>query len=134
MRLRSLVVSGQYSEVKLPATIFACQTYLRLAEKLFNEQFVVAYQQAGYQTFIGKTITDLARELIAANKANDAIYFFKYLTDMYPHHAEVYDGLAYGYFSAGRYQEAEAAFAKAKVLNADYNSQFNAVNYDATSK
>ena len=133
-RLRSLAVSGQYSAVKLPATLFAYQQYLQLGENVFNAQFEAVYQQAGYQTFIGKTLTDLARELVAAGKAENAIYFFKYLTDKYPQHAEVYDGLAYGYFSAGRAEEAKAAFAKAKALNAGYNSQFNALNYDATNQ
>lgn len=94
-------------------------------------QFETVYKNAGYQTFLGKTITDLARELIAAGKAEDAIYFFRYLTDKYPGHAEVYDGLAYGYFSAGRSEDAKAAFAKAKALNPAYDSQFNVSNYEA---
>ena len=131
-RLRTLVLSGQYARVQLPATLFAYQQYQELGEKLFGSQFETVYKKAGYQTFLGKTITDLARELIAAGKAENSIYFFRYLTDKYPEHAEVYDGLAHGYFSTGRYEDAKAAFAKAKALKKDYNSQFNAANYAAT--
>lgn len=133
-RLRSLAVSGQYARVQLPATLFAYQQYQQLGEKLFGTQFEAVYEKAGYQTFLGKTITDLARELIAAGKAKNSIYFFRYLTDKYPEHAEVYDGLAHGYFSAGHYEDAKAVFAKAKALNKDYNSQFNTANYEATHK
>jgi CubicO group peptidase (beta-lactamase class C family) len=133
-RLRSMGISGQYDSVKLPATLFAYKQYQRLGEKLFGEKFKAVYQQAGYQAFLGKTITDLARELIAAGKAENSIYFFKYLTEKYPDHAEVYDGLAYGYFSAGHSEDAKAAFAKAKALKNDYNSQFNGANYEVTHK
>ncbi len=130
-RLRSLMLTGQYSRVQLPEILFAYQQYKQMGEKLFSSQFETVYKNAGYQTFFGKAITDLARELITAGKAENAIYFFKYLTAKYPAHAEVYDGLAYGYFSAGHYQDAKAAFAKAKALNANYDSQFNASNYEA---
>lgn len=131
-RLRSLAVSGQYARVQqLPATLFAYQQYQELGDKLFVTQFDAVYKKAGYQTFLGKTITDLARELIAAGNAENSIYFFRYLTDKYPAHAEVYDGLAHGYFSAGHYEEAKAAFAKAKALDPDYDSQFNTSNYEA---
>jgi CubicO group peptidase (beta-lactamase class C family) len=130
-RLRSLALSGQYAKVQLPATLFAYQQYQQLGDKLFATQFETVYKNAGYQTFFGKTITDLARELIADGKAEDSIYFFSYLTNKFPEHAAVYDGLAYGYFSAGRYVDAKVAFAKAKALNPDYVSQFNAGNYEA---
>ncbi|MCL1037788.1 beta-lactamase family protein [Shewanella submarina] len=130
-RLRSLALSGQITKVQSPATLFAYQQFQELGGKLFGMQFEAVYKNAGYQTFIGKTITDLARELIAAGKAEDSIYFFKYLTNRFPEHAAVYDGLAYGYFSAGRFDDAKAAFAKAKALNPHYDSQFNASNYEA---
>ncbi len=133
-RIRSLVVSGQYARVLLPATLFAYQQYQKLGEKLFGTQFEAIYKKAGYQTFLGKTITDLARELIAAGKAENSIYFFRYLTEKYPEHAEVYDGLAHGYFSAGYYEDAKAVFAKAKALKKDYNSQFHTANYEVTHK
>jgi CubicO group peptidase (beta-lactamase class C family) len=130
-RLRSLALSGQNTKVQLPATLFAYQKFQELGEKSFGMQFETVYKNAGYQTFLGKTITDLARELIADGKAEDSIYFFRYLTNKFPEHAAVYDGLAYGYFSAGRYDDAKAAFAKAKALNPDYDSQFNVGNYEA---
>lgn len=130
-RLRSLTASGQYAEVRLPAPLFTYQHYQQVGDKAFNAQFEALYKQAGYQTFIGKTVTDLARELIAAGKAEQSIPFFKYLTNRFPKHAEVYDGLAYGYFSSGHVGEARAAFAKAKALQPDFNSQFNATNYKA---
>jgi CubicO group peptidase (beta-lactamase class C family) len=130
-RLRCLALSGQNTKVQLPATLFAYQKFQELGEKSFGMQFETVYKNAGYQTFLGKTITDLARELIADGKAEDSIYFFRYLTNKFPEHAAVYDGLAYGYFGAGRYDDAKAAFAKAKALNPDYDSQFNASNYEA---
>jgi CubicO group peptidase (beta-lactamase class C family) len=130
-RLRSLAASGRYAEVRLPATLFAYQQYLEMGGELFSAQFDSLYQQAGYRAFIGKTVTDLARELIAAGKAEESIYFFKYLVDRYPNHAEVYDGLAYGYISYGKGVEARVAFAKARELNPDYRSKFDAANYEA---
>jgi len=130
-RLRDLITSGQYSEVRLPATLFTYQHYKQMEDKVFNAQFEELYNQAGYQTFIGKTVTDLARELIAAEEAEESIPLFRYLTHRFPEHAEVYDGLAYGYFSSGRIGEARNAFAKATELRPDYKSQFNGTNYEA---
>lgn len=132
-RVRSLTETGQYERAKLPDAVFAYQQYMELGDKLFRTQFEAVYQQAGYKSFMGKTITDLARELIAAGKAEESIYFFKYLVDKYPNHAEVYDGLAYGYFSAGKAEKAKTTFAKARALQHGYNSQFNTANYESTN-
>jgi CubicO group peptidase (beta-lactamase class C family) len=133
-RVHTLFHTGKYPEVKLPPTIFTWQLYQRLGDKAFKAQFESAYKDAGYQTFAGKVITDLARELVAAGNAQSAIPLFAYLTERYPKSPEVYDGLAFGYFSAGRENEARSIFRKATELKPGFNSQFNANNYKADAK
>lgn len=134
MRLHSVFRTGTCPEVKLPPVILTWQLYQQLGAKAFNAQFESAYKNAGYQTFAGKVVTDLARELVAAGDAQSAIPLFDYLTERYPTSPEVYDGLAFGYFSAGLEAEARSAFDQATALKPGFNSQFNANNYKADAK
>ncbi|NRQ41584.1 serine hydrolase [Rheinheimera sp. YQF-2] len=134
MRLHSVFRSGTYPEVKLPPVIFSWRLYQQLGDKAFKARFESAYKDAGYQTFAGKVITDLARELVAAGDAQRAIPLFAYLTGRYPTSPEVFDGLAFGYFSAGLKAEARSAFDQATELKPGFNSQFNANNYKADAK
>jgi len=73
---------------------------------------------------------ELAREFIPDNKAEESIYYFKYLVDQYPNVPDVYNGLAYGYYSAGNIEPAQNAFAKSRSLNSNYVSQFDSRNYE----
>jgi len=133
-RVHTLFRTGKYPEIKLPPTVFTWQLYQQLGEKAFKAQFESAYKDAGYQTFAGKVVTDLARELVAAGDVQGAIPLFAYLTERYPASPEVYDGLAFGYFSAGRENEARSIFRKATELKPGFSSQFNANNYKADAE
>ncbi|NWO06732.1 MAG: serine hydrolase [Alteromonadaceae bacterium] len=132
-RVRSYFVTGEYNNVSIPPEVFTYRFYQRKGEEFFSNEFQSVYQKVGYKTFIGKTVTNLARELIASQKAEESIFFFRYLTTLYPDAAEVYDGLAFGYFSSGDAAKARDSFEKARKLKPNYESQFNSSNYEVES-
>lgn len=131
-RLRSYVVNGEYASVKQPPETFTYQFFQSHGAENFNRQFESVYKESGYQVFIGRVVTNLARELVASNEAEGSIFFFEYLTRLFSDVPDVYDGLAFGHFSAGDQAKAREAFAIARELEPEYNSQFNAENFDVS--
>lgn len=128
-RLRELLATGKYTEVKVSPQLFTYRFYKQKKEETFVSEFEAAYEKAGYRSFMGKVVTDLARELIADEKGHEAIPLLQFLTTRYPDVPDVYDGLAFGYLSIGKVKEAQEVFSKALNLQKDYQSQFSSDNY-----
>jgi len=131
-RLRSLVATGEYAEIKVSPQLFTYRFYKQKGEERFVSEFEAAYEQAGYRSFMGKVVTDLARELIADEKGHEAIPLLQFLTTRYPNVPDVYDGLAFGYLSIGKTEKAQEIFSKALNLQKDYQSQFSRDNYQTS--
>lgn len=131
-RLRSLVATGKYAKVKVSPQLFTYRFYEQKNEETFVSEFETAYEKAGYRSFMGKVVTDLARELIAGEKGHEAIPLLRFLTTRYPNVPDVHDGLAFGYLSIGKTEKAREVFSKALNLQKDYQSQFSTDNYQTS--
>lgn len=128
-RIMKLMHEGEIEMPRVPPSIFAYKLYKQIGKKKFNEEFKRRYKAAGYNTFIGRVLTDLGRNLISAGEPEESIFFFEYLTENLPEMPEVYDGLALGYFSAGYHKKALNAFQKSVAMRPDYQSHFHPTNY-----
>lgn len=131
-RIMGLMSEGKTELPRVPPTNFAYKLYQQIGKKRFNEEFTSRYKAAGYNTFIGRVLTDLGRNLISAGKPKESIFFFRYLTEKFPEVPEVYDGLALGYFSSGYHKDALNAFQKSVAMKPDYQSLFHTTNYVVT--
>lgn len=131
-RIMGLMNEGEIELPRVPPTTFAYKLYQQIGKKRFNEEFKPRYKAAGYNTFIGRVLTDLGRNLISAGKPEESIFFFEYLTENFPEVPEVYDGLALGYFSSGYHKDALNAFQKSVAMKPDYQSLFHPTNYVVT--
>lgn len=131
-RLRSFVATGKYAEIKVSPQLFTYRFYKQKNEETFVSEFEAAYEKANYRSFIGKVVTDLARELIADEKGHEAIPLLRFLTTRYPDVPDVHDGLAFGYLSIGKTEKAREVFSKALNLQKDYQSQFSTDNYQTS--
>jgi CubicO group peptidase (beta-lactamase class C family) len=129
-QIRKVLDNEQYQAPKIPPQLFAYQFFIENDEMQFQNNFKKSYSQKGYSTFIGRVITDLARELIADHKPELAFPLLKFLTIEYPDIPDVHDGLAFGYYSLGKIKEAQQAFSTARKLKTDYKSHFNPNNYE----
>lgn len=128
-RIMRLMHEGEIEVPRVPPTTFAYKLYEQIGKKRFNEEFKPRYKAEGYDTFIGRVLTDLGRNLISAGKPEESIFFFEYLTENFPEMPEVYDGLALGYFSSGYHKEALNAFQKSVAMKPGYQSLFHPTDY-----
>lgn len=128
-RIMALMHESEIEVPRVPPTTFAYKLYKQIGKKRFIEEFKPRYKAEGYDTFIGRVLTDLGRNLISAGKPEESIFFFEYLTENFPEMPEVYDGLALGYFSSGYHKEALNAFQKSVAMKPDYQSLFHPTNY-----
>jgi CubicO group peptidase (beta-lactamase class C family) len=130
-RIMKILHKDKVESVRIPPSIYAYKLYKEIGKKEFNEDFNRKYKEEGYSTFIGRVLTDLGRSLIGAGKSEESLFFFKYLVNSFPEIPEVYDGLAFGYFSSGYGKEALKAFQKGLAIKPNYQSLFHRNNYVA---
>ena len=126
------MATGKYADVKVSPQLFTYRFYKQKNEETFVSEFEAAYEKAGYRSFMGKVVTDLAKELIADEKGHEAIPLLHFLTTRYPSVPDVHDGLAFGYLSIGKTEKAREVFSKALNLQKDYQSQFSTNNYQTS--
>lgn len=129
LRLMSLMHGDDIEVPRIPPSTFAYKLYEQIGKEKFKEEFKRRYKAEGYNTFIGRVLTDLGRNLISAGEPEESIFFFEYLTENFPEVPEVYDGLALGYFSSGYHKKALKVFQKSVALKPGYQSHFNPTNY-----
>lgn len=128
-RILTFINTGEYSEIKPKASNFAYQYYQTQRPEPSFSFFKEAYQKAGYSSFIGKTLNQLAMELITEHRWKEAFDTLNYLQLLYPKAPQVYDSLAFAYYKKEEYHQARLTFAKAKSLSANFKSDYSANDY-----
>ncbi|MBU2917070.1 serine hydrolase [Psychrosphaera sp. F3M07] len=128
-RILTFIKTGEYPDIKPKASNFAYQYYQSQHPKRSFVFFKQAYQNAGYTTFVGKTLNQLAMQLINVHRWKEAFDALNYLQFLYPKAPQVYDSLAFAHYKKGEYIEARLTFEKAKSLLPNFKSDYSANNY-----
>jgi CubicO group peptidase (beta-lactamase class C family) len=128
-RILSYIKDGKYSPVRILPSNFAYQYYTQNGFERFKNEFKTAYNNAGYESFIGRPVNELGMQLITAKSWNEAFDVFTTLVSFFPEAPQVYDSLAFAYYSKGELKRAASTFKKAKDLKNDFVSDYNKHNY-----
>ncbi len=128
-RILSFISTGEYSDITPKASNFAYQYYQSQQPEPSFSFFDQAYQKAGYNTFIGRTLNQLAMQLISKQKWNEAFAALNYLQLLYPKAPQVYDSLAYAHYKKEEFKQARLTFKKAQSLSPNFKSDYSSSDY-----
>jgi CubicO group peptidase (beta-lactamase class C family) len=128
-RIFQFARSGTYPPIRLEPRVFTYKFYSKVGSDHFNQHFSEEYKNAGYTTFKGRIVNEVGMALLADKRYSTAIDMFNALVKLYPNAPGVYDSLAWGYMQQGERKKALEAFAKAKALDASYESSYSSNNY-----
>jgi CubicO group peptidase (beta-lactamase class C family) len=128
-RILSFIKEGKYAPVRTLASNFAYQYYIGHGFEKFKDEFEFAYKIAGYESFIGRTMNELGMQLIRTESWDEAFDIFNSLVSFFPDAPQVYDSLAFAYYSNGESDKARNIFAKGLALKSDFVSDYNKQNY-----
>ncbi|MCW8109447.1 serine hydrolase [Alteromonas ponticola] len=128
-RIKQFIQSTDYADIMLPPENFAYSRFKQLDSANFYNDFDAEYNHHGYTQFIGKTINVLGMQLIKARKWEEAFAIFAYLVHLFPDAPQVYDSLAYAYFSNDQKDKAKEVFKQSLAIQADFQSEYVSHNY-----
>lgn len=129
-RILFFINSRQYAPIKTLRNNFTYQYYKEHGIAFFVRTFKDAYQDAGYETFIGRTINELGMQLLRSESWTEAFDMFDTLIAFFPEAPQAYDSLAFAHYSKGEKDKALAAFEIARTLNPDFNSDYHGRNFE----
>lgn len=128
-RILSFIKTGEYDAVHPKASNFAYQYYQSQHLEPSFSLFKQAYQDAGYNPFIGMTLNQLAMQLISEHRWEEAFDALNYLLLLYPKAPQVYDSVAFFHLKKGEHIKARLTFEEAKALAPNFKSDYSANNY-----
>ncbi|MFT4938869.1 MAG: CubicO group peptidase (beta-lactamase class C family) [Paraglaciecola sp.] len=128
-RILSFIKEGEYTPIRILPSNFAYQYYKEHGFENFRDEFKSAYKAAGYESFIGGTLNELGMQLIRTESWDQAFDIFNSLVSFFPDAPQVYDSLAFAYYSKGEFEKARSIFAKGAKLKTDFVSDYNGKNY-----
>jgi len=128
-RILSFIKDGEHRPITILPTNFAYQYYKKNGLEAFKKDFKLAYKKAEYEGFMGRPINELGMQLVKNHSWNEVFDILNALVSFFPEAPQVYDSLAFAYFSKGEQSKAKSIFAKAKSLKPNFTSDYSADNY-----
>lgn len=129
-RILSFIKTGKYTPVRQLEKNFAYDFYQNQGRVKFKNQFQKAYNDIGYDRFIGRTLNELGMELLKSQSWDSAFDVFEYLVSLFPKAPQVYDSLAFAYFTKGEKDNAKRIFSKSLAIKSSFQSDYDKDNYN----
>jgi CubicO group peptidase (beta-lactamase class C family) len=128
-RIYSFINKGSYKPIVQPPHVYAWKCYKEMGREAFKSGFKARYEVDGYTQFIGRTLNELGMSLVQAKKWDEAFDILHALGELFTNAPQVYDSLAFVYWSKGDKEKAVETFKKALAKQPDFSSDYSSDNY-----